>query len=237
MIAIVLFTHDKPKERILYAMKTFLSLENLTASEPFWFHLADDGSEQSFRDDMMKLARERYGDNTSVGNSEGGGYGASFNLATQQTHLVADLVLPLEDDWEVTREFNLDPFAKVLRDGRFKCIRMGYIGYTDTLRGTFNYYDGKHYLALDPDSPEKHVFAGGPRLETVQFEKDVGLWPRGLEAGHTELEVAGKEEARKGIAWPISDIKPAGDLFAHIGSKQSETGNVGSRSEMMISKT
>ena len=74
MIAIVLFTHDKPKERILYAMKTFLSLENLTASEPFWFHLADDGSEQSFRDDMMKLARERYGDNTSVSNSEGEGY-------------------------------------------------------------------------------------------------------------------------------------------------------------------
>ncbi len=232
MICIVLFTHDKPIDRVAYARRTFNALSKLTASEPFWFHLADDGSDQVFRDEMMDAARERYGDNTSVTNSEGGGYGASYNLASQLTHQVADLILPLEDDWEVTRSFNLDPFAKVLREDHFNCIRMGYIGYTDLLRATLYYFDGRHYLGFDPDSSEKHVFAGGPRLEKSVFEREIGPWPEGLEAGHTELEVAGREAARQGIAWPWGDIKPTGDLFAHIGGLKAESGDPGSAVKM-----
>ncbi len=231
-----MFTHGKPPERMEYAKQTFASLIRLRSTEEQWFHLADDGSDQTFRDEMMNLARAVYGENTSVTNSEGRGYGASYNAATQQTHNVADILLPLEDDWEVAREFDLDPFAKVLRDGHFRCIRMGYIGYTDTLRATFKYYDSRHYLALDPDSPEKHVFAGGPRLETREFERDIGEWPEGLSAGHTELEVTDLSAARQGIAWPITDIKPRGDLFLHVGTKQAETGEVGSHSEMMEGK-
>lgn len=232
MIAIVLFTHAIPKERAVYAQRTFNSLGNLRASEDIWFHLADDGSSQEFRDRMMEQAREVYDDRTSVTNSEGEGYGASYNLASQQTHQVADILLPLEDDWEVCREFSLDAFAKVLRDGHFSCIRMGYIGYTDTLQATFKYYDGRHYLALNPDSAEKHVFAGGPRLETVAFERAVGAWPKVETAGGTELAVAGIAVARQGVAWPVNDIKPRGDLFLHIGSRQAETDAVGSQSKM-----
>ena len=232
MIVIVMFTHDKPPERVDYAWQTFHSLQRLSANEPFWFHLADDGSSQEFRDDIMEIARYRYGDNTSVTNSEGRGYGASYNLATQITHRVGDIILPLEDDWEVVRDFNLDSFAKVLRDSHFNCIRMGYIGYTDTLRGTFRYFDNNHYFEIDPTSPEKHVFAGGPRLETVLFERELGSWPEGLVAGQTELEVIGRKSSREGIAWPISHIKPYGDLFGHIGSLKAETGEIGSATMM-----
>lgn len=232
MIAIVMFTHAKPEERVVYAQRTFDSLSNLRASEDIWFHLADDGSDQEFRDQMMEQAREVYGDRTSVTNSEGRGYGGSYNRASQSTHSHADILLPLEDDWEVCREFDLDPLAKVLREGHFNCIRMGYLGYTGILRATFRYHDGKHYLELDPDSPEKHVFAGGPRLETRDFERAVGEWPEGLGAGATELAVIGKSAARQGIAWPMSDIKPRGDLFLHIGTNKAETGEIGSQSKM-----
>lgn len=232
MIAIVLFTHADPLERADYAKKTLSALASyLEADEEFWLHIADDGSSQEFRDDIMKMARELYG-NTSISNSEGRGYGASYNLATQSVHRIADLILPLEDDWEMCRSFNLDAFAKVLREGHFNCIRMGYIGYTDTLRATFKYYDGYHYLHLDPDSPEKHVFAGGPRLETVEFERSVEPWPEGLGAGHTELEVIGRPEVRQGIAWPIGHILPRGDVFLHIGTHKAVTGEVGSQSQM-----
>lgn len=236
MIAIVMFTHAKPATRRHYAQRTFESLVKLKATEDIWFHLADDGSDQEFRDEMMEHARLWLGKNTSVSNSEGRGYGASYNRSSQITHGVADILLPLEDDWEVSREFDLDPFAKVLRDGRFNCIRMGYIGYTDTLKAEFRYYDGRHYLELDPKSPEKHVFAGGPRLETRDFQRALGEWPEGLSAGATELIIVSKEVSRQGIAWPVSDIKPEGDLFLHIGTIQSLTGNPGSRSEMQVVK-
>lgn len=235
MIAIVLFTHAIPAERATYAHRCFNSLKHLYTSngdDAFWLHIADDGSPQEFRDEMIDKARNAYGKNTSISNSEGKGYGASYNIASQLTHQIANIILPLEDDWEVVREFNLDPFVEVLRAGHFDCIRMGYIGYTDTLKGTFKYYENRHFLALDPDSPEKHVFAGGPRLETVRFQKSVGLWPEGLNAGQTELEVAGQLEARKKVAWPISDIKPAGDLFVHIGALKAETGDPGSEIKM-----
>lgn len=236
MIAIVMFTHAKPVERRHYAQRTFESLGLLKATEDFWFHLADDGSDQDFRDEIMVQARLWLGNNTSVSNSEGRGYGASYNRSSQITHGIADILLPLEDDWEISREFDLDPFAKVLRDGRFNCIRMGYIGYTDTLRAEFRYYDGRHYLELDPESPEKHIFAGGPRLETRDFQRTLGEWPEGLSAGATELAVVSKAAARQGIACPISDIKPNGDLFLHIGTNKAETGEVGSQSEMQAER-
>ena len=232
MICIVMFTHAKPPERIEYAQRTLETLPRLQASEDIWFHLADDGSDQEFRDMMMEKARAVYGEHTSVTNSEGRGYGASYNRSSQLTHKLADILLPLEDDWEVAREFDLDPYAKVLREGHFNCIRMGYLGYTDVLRATFRYHDKKHYLELDPDSPEKHVFAGGPRLETVKFERAVGAWPEGIGAGETELSIIGLPAARQGVAWPMTDIKPHGDLFLHMGATKAETGEVGSQSEM-----
>jgi hypothetical protein len=180
--------------------------------------VADDGSSQEYRDELVELARQHYGDNVSVTNSERTGYGGNYNAATQLVHHVGDIVLPLEDDWELIRRLDLAPIVSVLRAGAFSCVRMGYIGYTDDLWGTLRYHESMHWLELDPDSPEKHVFAGGPRLETVKFERAVGPWPEKEEQGQTELLVAGREAARTGIAWPIELIKPRGDAFVHIGS-------------------
>lgn len=232
MIAIVLFTHAMPPEREEYAWLTINSLHRLQASEPFWFHLADDGSSQEFRDKIMTYARIAWGDNTSVTNSDRRGYGASYNISSQVVHPQADLILPLEDDWEMLRDFDLDPFARLLRAGVYRCIRMGYIGYTTTLRATFEYYENQHFLRLDPDSQEKHVFAGGPRLETRDFQRAVGAWPEELGAGHTELEVIKNPETRHGVAWPIEAIKPKGDLFQHVGGLKAGDGSPGSYSQM-----
>ena len=191
--------------------------ENLRCPEPVWLHIADDGSSQEYRDELLELARTHYGDNVSITNSNRAGYGGNYNKATQVVHSIADLVLPLEDDWELVRELDIGPIAAVLRAGLLNCVRMGYIGYTDDLRGTFRYHGGLHWLELDPDSPEKHVFAGGPRLETVVFERAVGPWPERIEQGATELEVVRRAASRQGVAWPVDLIRPKGDAFAHIG--------------------
>lgn len=234
MIAVVLLTCDRPEERREYARRTLRGLDGTLrcSTDEFWIHIADDGSEQSFRDEMIELARNQVGENTSVSNSEARGYGASYNLATQQVHPIADLILPLEDDWEVVREIDLDSIVAVLRAGVFSCVRMGYIGYTGELRAKFVYQEGKQWLELDPDSTERHVFSGGPRLETVEFERRLGLWPEGMSAGLTELEVASRPESRIGVAWPIDMVGPRGDLFTHIGTKQAGGTEAGSIARM-----
>ena len=224
MISIIFLTYD----RLEIARRCLLSLRRLKADEEFWFHLADDGSSQEYRDELIELARDLFGSNVSATNSERSGYGGNYNAATQVVHGISDLVLPLEDDWELMRDLYLGSVANVLRDGVFDCVRLGYIGYTDDLRGTFRYAEGMQWLELDQTSPEKHVFAGGPRLETVAFERAVGPWPERLEQGQTELAVAGRLEARRGVAWPLELVAPRGDAFVHIGGVKAGTGQAGS---------
>lgn len=220
MIVIVLLTYN----RMGVARRCLESVaRNLQTLEPFWLHIADDGSPQEYRDELLGLARSLYGDNVSITNSERAGYGGNYNLATQFVHQIADIMLPLEDDWELVRELDLDPIARVLREGIFGCVRMGYIGLTEELRARFVLAAGLHWLELDPDSPERHIFAGGPRLETVEWERAVGPWPERMEQGLTEFEVAGWPAARHGVAWPIDLIYPRGDAFVHIGGQKAST--------------
>ena len=211
----ILLTYD----RLAIAKRCLLSVaKNLKASEEFWLHIADDGSSQEYRDELAEMAREFYGSNVTLTNSQRAGYGGNYNAATQVVHRIADLMLPLEDDWELVRELDLDPVAKVLRDGTFGCVRLAYIGMTQTLRGSFVLNGEYHWLALDPDSEERHVWAGGPRLETVEWERAVGPWPEHMEQGQTEFEVAGWPAARYGVAWPVDLIYPRGDAWVHIGT-------------------
>ena len=219
MIVAVLYTCDRPAEREEYVLRTLDRLaENLIAPEPVWLHVADDGSRPDFRQRVEERARTLYGENVSLSNSVGRGYGASHNVATQTTHALGDVLLPLEDDWELVRPLDIGPMVAVLRSGTFNCIRMGSIGYTQELRGVLEYAEGIHWLRFDPESAERHIFAGGPRLETVTFQRTLGEWPEECEAGTTEFIVSGRVESRQGIVWPIDLIRPSENIFAHIGT-------------------
>ena len=215
MIVILLLTYD----RLEVARITLASVAaNLRATEEVWLHIADDGSSQEYRDELLDLAHRHYGDRVSITNSERAGYGGNYNVATQVVHHIADIMLPLEDDWELVRPLDVDPIIKALRDDAFGCVRMGYLGYTAELRGTLRWHERLHWLEFDPNSPERHVFAGGPRLETVAFERRVGPWPERMEQGATEFDVAGRPEARERVVWPVDLIPPSGDIFVHIGA-------------------
>ena len=215
MIVLMLLTYNRMSE---VSITLEAVAKYLRASEEIWLHIADDGSTQDYRDELLALGRSLYGERVSITNSERSGYGGNYNAATQVIHYMADLILPLEDDWQLMRELNLDPIAKVLRDGHFSCVRLGYIGYTGELKATMRWHENLHWLEFDPESSEKHIWTGGPRLETVAFERNLGPWPDHMEQGQTELEVCGREEAKSGIAWPIDLIPARGDAFVHIGT-------------------
>jgi len=228
MLAIVLLTYN----RLSYAKQTLNSvLKNLVLpnGEEIHVHIADDGSSTpaDYSKQLIDLcvANPRVAHWTQS-NSLHKGYGANYNLAMQTVHPLfrADqtgLVLPLEDDWELYRPLDLTTIIGALREQQFGCVRMGYVGYTQPLRCRFVKYADQHWLELDPDSEEPHVFAGHPRLETVAWERSVGPWPEGLNPGETEFAVAHWPAARQGVAWPLSLINVAGDAFAHVGTIRS----------------
>ncbi len=212
-VCIMLLTYN----RYEYAELTLRSaLENIKYEGPLSVHIADDGSPDGYVAELMEIAKGMGIEQVTSTNSNHRGYGANYNCATQVVHSFADVVLPLEDDWQLLRELDLDKYVPVL--GQFGCIRMGYLGFTQALHGRFLNVAGATWILMWPNSYEPHVWAGHPRLETVAWERAVGPWPEVLEAGPTEFAVAHKEAARTGVVWPMSYIKPEGDLWAHIGT-------------------
>jgi glycosyltransferase involved in cell wall biosynthesis len=204
-----------------YAERTLRGLlDNVSYSGRLTLHIADDGSPEGYRERLVWFAgcwEKLVG--ISVSNSERRGYGGNYNLGTQFAHRDNAIVLPLEDDWELIRPLNLDGLVEPLMEGKFGCIRLGYIGWMQPLRCEFIGVSGQHFLLLDPASPELHVFSGHPRLETVEWERSVGLWPEGVAPGDTEIAVAFRPEARTGVVWPVNLIKASGDLFVHFGDE------------------
>lgn len=209
--------------RFAYAAQTIASfVEKASYSGKLLLHIADDGSFPGHTQRLVELAERSRFEGITVSDSGGQGYGANYNLGLQTVHAVASFILPLEDDWELMQEFSFDLILDALleSDGQAGCVRLGYIGFTQSLRGEVISLAGAHYLKFDPTSPEPHVWAGHPRIESREWQRKVGPWPEGVDPGTTEFQVAERAESRDGVLWPLSFVKPAGDLFAHIGTEQ-----------------
>lgn len=227
-LAIVLFTYGGTPARQHYARITLRSLlEHVRFSGQWLLHIADDGSPGWFVDELIEMVEflgPVIGPAIAITHSDAhrGGYGRNYNLATQTVHELADYVLAVEDDWQLQRELDVD--ALLPAANAYGCVRLGYIGSTQELRGRIEYQGEGTYLVFDPASPEPHVFAGHPRLETVAWQQRVGPWPEGLSPGETEFAVAHMPAAREGVVWPMHLVLAAGGMFDHIGEVHSEEG-------------
>jgi len=198
------------------------ALDNIRYSGDIHVHIADDGSVPGHVDVLRAIAAG-YDNVVTVGstNANRHGYGASYNLASQVVHTAHEIILPLEDDWRLTRLLLLDNLVATLNGGyHIDCIRLGYLGFTQPLQGLVMHTPAGVMMRLDPFSAERHVAAGHPRLETRAFQRGVGPWLEDRPAGATEFEWCGRAAARVNVAWPMDIIQPIGDLFVHIGSHE-----------------
>lgn len=232
LVSLVLLTYAPSTNhpRAEYARTTLRSvLANLDVgvANRLQVHIADDGSDPDHVLQLAEIARSSGYEPTST-NAQRGGYGKSYNMACQALHDTTDLMLPLEDDWQLMRPLNLERAIEALTLAQkepadeIRSIRLGYLGITQELRGKVVNAAGQSYLLLDPASPEPHVFCGHPRLETVAYERAIGDWPEGKRAGDTEWEITHRQAARVGVAWPLDLGIPAGQdwgsAFAHVGA-------------------
>lgn len=211
-----------------YARQTLLHA--LTHLKPgphrLLWHIADDGSAPGHVEALQRLLADFDQPAATVTNAQRGGYGKSYNLATQALHAGGiDAILMLEDDWVLQRPLELEPLVAALADDRVECIRMGYLGFTaETIRGEIIHAGRRTYFLFDPEGDERYVLTGHPRLELVSYQRRVGPWPEGLAAGATEHEVVGRYPSRVGVVWPM-DLGIAADpdwgpsLWAHIGTE------------------
>lgn len=220
-IMLLTYTDSMESPRARYAEQTLDTvLRRLHYRGQISVHIADDGSPPEHVRHLYELAGGyAHVQGVSTTTAERQGYGASYNLATQVVHTHASVVLPLEDDWILSEPIDIEPYVAALTDpGPISSIRMGYLGFTEELRGTLGHCAGRTYLLLDPASPEHHVNAGHPRLETTAYERVVGPWAEGYDPGTTERIWCGRPAARSGVAWPMD--APRGGWFSHIGTVQ-----------------
>lgn len=221
-LCVVLLTYN----RLDYAKTTLKSVAfSLESNEhKLSWHIGSDGDSNEYIASLINALLDHGIDYSKITVSNTGhhSYGKNYNLAMQTAHQKADHVLILEDDWRCERIFNPDGYIADMHELNIGCARLGYIGYTQELRGSLAYGQRcGHWLKFDNESPEPHVFSGHPRIETVEWARTVGPWPEGLLPGATEFEVAHFGAARRRVAWPLDAIKPRGDLFMHIGATRS----------------
>lgn len=223
-LTILLLTYN----RYDYAERALKSiLDKVSYSKgPLGVHIADDGSPDDYVD-KLKFIASCYDkiDAVTCSVTERRGYGGNYNRATHSVHNTSGFVFPLEDDWELTRELDLDPFVQDLKDSQFGMIRMGYVGWTQELKAQFVGINGRMYLHLLPESPELHIFSGHPRLETVSWARNVGLWPEFCSPGDAEIAVSFRKEARHNVLWPLwANCNCNLGIFQHFGGVKSEWG-------------
>lgn len=219
-LAVVMLTYAPNKEspRHEYAKITARSLvKNLKYSGDIHWHIATDGTPD-------ELVREYEFPDPSVSCSPRLGYGANYNIATQTLHWGNEYLLMVEDDWELLKPLDLDILTKALDEG-LGCIRLGYLGWTQELKGKLVKKADHTFIEFDPDSSEPHVWSGHPRIETREFQRLIGPWPEGVDPGTTEFIVATRKETRLGpVAWPldigVNASQQCANLFAHIGAVQ-----------------
>jgi len=212
VICLVTFKRTEYAVKVVQSLKDYLQYPNLS------WHIADDGSGETHQNAII----ETIGDQpwTLTDAKQAGGTGHNRNLGLQTAFKRTDYVLHIEDDWVLTRPYNIAPHIQILRDyPEIGMIRMGYIeeGHVAHSRNMA----GLMWWQLHKDSGHGFVFAGHPHLLHRRFHENYGWYAENLLPGLTECAFADKFLKSEGpqIIYPIWHF---GGFFAHIGSVKAQ---------------
>lgn len=236
-LGVVLLTYKRTGE----ALRTIYGIcDNLDYPNRGWY-IADDGTEGDHVDKLLNALRfrgeniigyhsERYSPRTGIGWNRG--LGAAFQYS--------DYVLVLEDDWELSGnfdmngdnhpglyninpyicggKFNIRPYIEML-SGRedVGMVRLGgaAVGNTVEIVG----HAGHHYLRYHRKDP--YAYSGNPHIRHARMMRAYGWYSEDVKnPGELELDYDWRFRATDGPdIWRVFDI-PGWGIFHHIGEKR-----------------
>lgn len=207
------------------AVKTIQALKkNLIYDNLGWF-VVDDGSPEGYLERLLDEIGPSNGKFSYNSNRRGVGHGMNTALRSLWD-MGVELILMMEDDWELENPLHLDAYVKTLMDyPENGMIRFGYLSYD--LLGYSVSYEGELYWRLE-NNGTTYRFTGHPSLRHKRFhDKNLGgcgLYEEGLTPGMTELSMCGKSNTRtnSNILYPARC--GLWGFFAHIGAEH--LGNV-----------
>lgn len=220
-LSIVMVTY----ERTELALRTIRGIsENLIypKSKIRWF-IGDDGSSlahgiaihDTLLDETMILSdyhNEKYFPGTYFS-------GKTWNRALARAYTESDYVLWLEDDWELSKPLNIEPYIRMLSEREdVGMVRLGHLAVGSDVRIVG--HGGVHYL--DYLRSTQYAFSGNPSLRHIRFTKAIGPYAEDKNPGDIELDYDSRfrEYPEIPAIWRPADI-PGWGIFGHIGTAKS----------------
>jgi len=208
-------------QRTEYALRTITSLcKNLNYPGIAWY-VADDGSGSLHYSSVINRLKQ----NSQIvfgSHHEKLGPGKSWNTAIDKSLEYADIILWLEDDWELQEPLDIHPYVKLLQDREdIGMVRLGYLAIE--LDCTVKGYDGIHYLQMSKET--QYAYSGNPSLRHRRYFDAYKRYPEDRNPG--ECEVWHDYDVREGnpegpeIWWPTNLPNGGWSVFGHIGQEQS----------------
>lgn len=223
-ITVVLLTCKRTE----YALRTIEAVGRHLRYPNWSWYIADDGSNDEHHVTVGNACIAT--DRPIIGHhNEAISYGMGANWALEEAFKVGQLVLMLEDDWELTSPLDIWKWAALLMER--PDIGMVRTGYLNTgLQAELVSHNGSQYWMLDDTNSRHHsslAFAGHPALIHQRLFEAYGYYPEHWQPGETELRMAWQVSASLGpaVVWP-AELGSAGP-WAHIGGVQSYEWNGG----------
>lgn len=194
MVAVVVSTYNPPGgERDKYAIETVQSLvKNLRCSGPCIFRLvlADDGSESPrYLQKCANIAIEGWGTPSIVTQVNRKGIGGSLNAALQSVDF-AEFWVYSTDDWVPTKELDIEPALKLIRDENYDYIRLNPLHPNLECMTKFR-ADIGWWLHLNQQGVNGGFYFGTrPFVATKNFYNTIGSFIEGTDAYEAEADYA-----------------------------------------------
>lgn len=217
-IAIVMVTYQRTREAVITVKSVCENLEY--PKEKRGWYIGDDGSSKEHMDAIFRELLEVQGENLYDHHSEKFMPGTHFcgrgwNMALRKAHQYADVVLWLEDDWHLSRKFDITKFVMLLMEKQeVGLVRLGHLAVGNDVRLVG--YDGVHYLYYLRQS--QYAYSGNPLLRHKRFLDAYGWFSEERSPGEIELHMDDQYRTKEGPEiWRPADI-PGWGVFGHIGT-------------------
>lgn len=219
-VAILLLAYCNTPERTAYALETVRSLcDDLRYDgKTVWYVAEGYGNEVDKGEILNYLVGS--GQEIVDWHCERLTPGASWNRGLLACYEYTDYILVMEDDWTLTRPFDITPYVHLLQhEDEIGAVRFGTL--TVGMKLDVVGYYGRHYLRMSKQT--QYAFSGNPHLRHKRLNYAVGLYNEKIHPSPGDVEIdfdyRFRQQERVHIVRP-ADL-PGWGIFQHIGSVQS----------------